>query len=71
MTPLADKPEQFSLGGMFGEVFFALQEVLNFTFSLKKPPDGQYGSKKPDGSWTGMINLLQTDQADIGELTNK
>ena len=44
----------------------ALQDILNFTFTLKRPPDGQWGSKKTDGSWTGMVNLLQTKQADIG-----
>ena len=49
---------------------FAFKDVLNFSFSLKKPPDGQWGIKKADGSWTGMMELLQTNQADIG-LKNK
>ena len=45
---------------------FAFKDVLNFSYSLKKPPDGQWGAKQADGSWNGMINLLQTKQADIG-----
>ena len=45
---------------------FAFQDILNFSYSLKKPPDGQWGSKQADGSWTGIIDLLQKKQADIG-----
>ena len=45
---------------------FAFKDVLNFSFTLKQPPDEQWGSKQADGSWTGMINLLQTKEADIG-----
>ena len=39
---------------------------MNFTYVLKKPPDGQWGVKKPDGSWTGMIGELLLENADVG-----
>ena len=39
---------------------------MNFTYTLRKPPDGQYGRKNPDGSWNGMVGELISDNADIG-----
>ena len=39
--------------------------MLNFTFTLTKPPDLQWGALQADGSWTGMVHLLQTQQVDI------
>ena len=39
---------------------------MNFTYVLKKPPDGQWGVKKPDGSWSGMIGELLLENADVG-----
>ena len=57
---------EYEMKGMFSEIFFALQDILNFTYVLKKPPDGQYGSLRTDGTWTGMIRELQEQRADIG-----
>ena len=39
---------------------------MNFTYTLRKPPDGAWGSKRSDGSWTGMIGELMLDNTDIG-----
>ena len=52
--------------GMFADVLFALQDILNFTYVLKRPPDGQWGSLQSDGTWSGMIRELQEERIDIG-----
>ena len=65
MIPVQGKPGFYQMNGMFAEVFFALQEVMNFTFSLIRPADSQWGALQADGSWTGMVNLLATEQVDI------
>ena len=39
---------------------------MNFTYTLRKPKDGQYGAPKSSG-WTGMIGDLTTKKADIGD----
>jgi hypothetical protein len=39
---------------------------MNFTFEVRKPPDGNYGALKPDGTWNGMIGELIIHNADIG-----
>ena len=61
-------PDTFKMYGMFAEVFNNLQEVMNFTYTLIKPPDGQWGAIQPDGSWSGMVGLLQTGVIDIGKI---
>ena len=48
--------------------WFFFQSVLNFTFTLKKPPDGNWGALQSDGTWNGMVKLLQDQKADIGRV---
>ena len=42
-----------------------MKESMNFTYTVRKPKDGTYGTPKPSG-WTGMIGDLTTKEADIG-----
>ena len=42
---------------------------MNFTWVLTPPDDGEYGSVRNDGSWTGLIGELVADKIDIGEST--
>ena len=39
---------------------------MNFTYTLIKPPDETWGAIQPDGKWTGMVNLLNIQDIDIG-----
>ena len=59
-------PGEFEFKGMYADVFLELQNMLNFTFVLKKSPDGQWGTLRSDGTWTGMIRELQDQRVDIG-----
>ena len=38
---------------------------MNFTYTLIKPHDGQWGTLQPDGTWSGMVNLLANQDIDI------
>jgi hypothetical protein len=40
---------------------------MNFTYTVRKPPDGNWGTIKSDNSWTGMVGLLAAQTADIGK----
>ena len=42
------------------------QNSLNFSFSIQKPPDLNWGTVQEDGSWNGMIKELLLEKADIG-----
>ncbi len=59
--------DTYSFHGMFPDIWHALKETLNFTFTLTKPPDRSWGSLKKNGSWSGMVRQLQLDNSDIGK----
>ena len=40
---------------------------MNFTFESRKPKDGEFGSKRKDGSWSGMVGELIDGSADLGK----
>ena len=42
---------------------------MNFTYTLIKPPDGQWGTIQPDGTWSGMVGLIITQDIDIAAFT--
>ena len=42
---------------------------MNFTYTVIKPPDGQYGGIQPDGTWNGMVGLLANQDVDIAAAT--
>ena len=47
----------------------SLQEIMNFTYTVIEPPDGQYGALEPDGTWNGIVKLLANQDIDIGVTT--
>ena len=56
--------------GMFVEIFKELSEMLNFSYTVTIPPDGEWGSMNDDGTWSGMVGQLATKTVDIGRLYN-
>lgn len=48
-------PECFQ--GMFADVFHELMDMMNFTYTMMMPKDGQWGAQRDNGSWTGVIGL--------------
>ena len=41
-------------------------ETLNFTYTFIPPPDGAWGVLQEDGTWNGMMNLIQKEEVDFG-----
>ncbi len=33
-----------------------ISDVLNFTYTMENPPDGQWGHVSPEGNWDGLVN---------------
>ncbi|VDI36281.1 Hypothetical predicted protein [Mytilus galloprovincialis] len=55
-------------GNFTGLCFDILNEIarrLNFTYSVIIPPDGAFGAELPNGTWTGMVGMIQSEQADL------
>ncbi|XP_053643873.2 glutamate receptor 4-like [Cherax quadricarinatus] len=43
-----------------------LAHYINFTYTFSRPPDGAWGVKRPDGSWSGMVGMVGRQEADLG-----
>lgn len=44
------------------------QDVMNFSYVLMRPPDGEYGAQSANSTiWTGMVGMLQKNDVDIGK----
>ena len=43
---------------------------MNFTYSVVKPKDGQFGSKNTkNGTWSGVIQMLQNREIDLAPMS--
>ncbi|XP_077486473.1 putative glutamate receptor [Amblyomma americanum] len=51
--------------GVCGEILKAIAVSLRTNYSVAFPPDSYWGLLKPDGNWTGVLGMLQRDEADI------
>ncbi|KAJ4450810.1 hypothetical protein ANN_02240 [Periplaneta americana] len=54
-----------SIGGFFGALWSLLEERINFTTTFSTPEDDAWGSLESNGSWNGMIGMLQRSQAQV------
>ena len=56
---------KYEIEGSFADLLVLLGEVMNFTFTIEPPPDNNWGGLQPDGSWNGMMNLVQKELVDF------
>ena len=59
---------EYSIAGTLADLINLFASTLNYTYSIAPPPDNAWGGKLEDGSWNGMMNLLQKELVDIGIL---
>ncbi|XP_071545450.1 glutamate receptor ionotropic, kainate glr-3-like [Panulirus ornatus] len=43
-----------------------LATAINFSYMYVRPPDGTWGLKYDNGSWSGMVGMVSRKEADIG-----
>ena len=43
-----------------------VQESLNFTTTILRPPDGAWGKPADNGDWNGMVGMVKRNEADFG-----
>ena len=57
--------------GVMSLVLEYLQNSLNFTSTLIRPPDGTWGATDETGQWGGMVGMVYRNEVDfaLGELT--
>lgn len=51
--------------GYLIEVQSQLAELLNFQIQYSLTPDGQFGAQNPNGTWNGMIGMLEQRNTDM------
>ncbi|XP_076364541.1 glutamate receptor ionotropic, kainate glr-3-like [Tachypleus tridentatus] len=51
--------------GPMAEILHFIATNLNFSYTVIQPDDHQWGSKKPDGRWSGMVGLLHRKEAEF------
>ena len=44
---------------------------MNFTFTIERPKDGEWGILQKNGSWTGMVGMLARQEIDFGTIILK
>nr|XP_053636394.1 glutamate receptor-like [Cherax quadricarinatus] len=52
--------------GSLGKLIDYLSGALNFTCSFVRPPDGVWGVKLNNGSWSGMMGMVVREEVSIG-----
>jgi len=52
--------------GVCFDMFHALQEFYNLTYTVLMPKDDSYGIETANGSWNGIIGMVINKVADIG-----
>ncbi|XP_047482206.1 glutamate receptor ionotropic, delta-1-like [Penaeus chinensis] len=56
-----------SVVGPMVNLLSVMAEAMNFTrYSFVRPPDGSWGTKREDGSWTGMVGVVTRKEAQLG-----
>ncbi|GFS37626.1 lig_chan-Glu_bd domain-containing protein [Nephila pilipes] len=57
---------QTILGGIEGKMLQCLADKLNFEIEIFMLPNAQFGSRHSNGTWDGVIGLVESGEADIG-----
>ena len=56
---------EMKYSGIMLKVLEFLQESLNFTITMARPPDGEWGVLDSSGNWSGMVGMLKRNEVDI------
>ncbi|XP_066973933.1 glutamate receptor ionotropic, delta-2-like isoform X2 [Macrobrachium rosenbergii] len=51
--------------GIVYNILLALSQTMNFTYELRRPPDGLWGVGFPNGSWSGMLGMVKRREVDF------
>ena len=51
---------------LYGDIWSSLQSITNFSYSMVYSVDGSWGSLNDDGSWNGVVGMMERDEVDVG-----
>ena len=61
-----DQTGLYETRGSFTDLLNTLSKLMNFTYEVEPPPDNVWGGKQANGSWNGMMKLIQENKKDFG-----
>nr|XP_042906672.1 glutamate receptor ionotropic, delta-1-like [Parasteatoda tepidariorum] len=56
---------ELELSGIEGKFIHLLMNAMKLPFEIKIPPDGEWGRKMDNGSWTGLVGMVHRGEADL------
>ena len=59
--------KKWEVDGSFPDLINTLALVMNFTYTLERPPDNAWGIKNSNGEWNGIMHLVINDIKDFGK----
>ncbi|GFY63612.1 uncharacterized protein TNIN_113751 [Trichonephila inaurata madagascariensis] len=57
--------DKIVVNGSEGKLLNCLAEKLNFIYEVILSPDGQWGSRNENGTWNGIVGLVQSGKTDF------
>ncbi|XP_071545451.1 probable glutamate receptor [Panulirus ornatus] len=64
--PEAPGEQRLMFIGPIANMVDFIAKAMNFSYRYVRSPDRAWGSRKSDGSWSGMVGLVTRESADIG-----
>ncbi len=60
----SDPGSKVTYSGVYMELLQYTAEVMNFTYTLREPADGQWGNKV-NGTWAGLVGMIAHNESDL------
>ncbi|OWF39812.1 Glutamate receptor ionotropic, kainate 3 [Mizuhopecten yessoensis] len=64
-SPFVIKNGNNSYEGLCFDIFNEIATRFNFTYDVMEPPDGDWGLELDNGSWSGVVGMLQRKEIDL------
>ncbi|XP_071529502.1 glutamate receptor ionotropic, delta-1-like [Panulirus ornatus] len=56
---------ELTYSGIMYNILISLSQALNFTYELRRPPDGLWGVGFPNGTWNGQLGMVKRREVDL------
>ncbi|XP_071540829.1 LOW QUALITY PROTEIN: probable glutamate receptor [Panulirus ornatus] len=66
IDPASTPGQPLNFRGPVIQLLALLADNFNFTYTFVRPPDGKWGTKEADGSWSGMVGMVGRKEVDMG-----
>ncbi|GIY32619.1 hypothetical protein CDAR_37021 [Caerostris darwini] len=65
IDPVIGKDNKSQLGGVAKDAYDAMKTFMMFNYVAVAQPFNTYGAKSPNGTWSGMIGTMMSNETDI------